>query len=107
MAFQPKRIANFILYYDRARVSGAILANFSGRAFNLITTDPAADLWIASYSTLDANFGYKITSRTRLYIEGKNFTDSWYREVTGIHIDKVSTAIKDGPSFVLGATLNL
>jgi TonB-dependent receptor len=103
---QPKWVVNMILTYDRGPFSGALIGMVRGRALNSIATTAPNDLYIAPFATLDAKFAYRVNRSLKLYVEGKNLTNSWYREVTGTHANLVSTAIKDGPTIVMGATLN-
>lgn len=103
---QPKWVVNMILSYNRGPFSASIIGMARGRALTGIATTPAGDIYISPFSTLDAKLGYRINPSFKVYVEGKNLTNYWYREVTGIRANAVSTAIKDGPSFVIGATLN-
>lgn len=102
---QPKWVANLILTYDRGPLSASLLGQARGRAFSSFATTAASDVWIAPYSTLDARVGYQINRTLKVYFEGRNLTNYWYKEVYGINHDKVSTAIKSGPVYVVGAKM--
>lgn len=107
LRLQPRWVANVILTYQRGPVTGSIMAMTRGRALNSVATTPAADTYIAPYSTLDAKLSYRLSPRIRIRAEGRNLTDHWYREVTGLHSDLVSTAIRPGRTFVLGVSISL
>lgn len=107
LRLQSRWTANLIVSYERGPFSATLMAMARGRALNSVATTPAADIHIAPYSTLDAKLGYLISPRVRFYAEGRNLTDHWYREVTGAQSNLVATAIRSGPTFVLGASIGL
>ena len=106
LRLQPKWVVNLIASYSRGRFFGSVLGMVRGRALYSIATTSPGDIYIAPFATLDTKLVYRLRPGLRLYVEGKNLTDHWYRELTGIRANLVSTAIKDGPTFVLGASAN-
>ncbi len=106
LRLQPKWVVNMIMTYSRGRFSGSLLGMVRGRALASIATTAPGDIYIAPFGTLDAKVGYQFNRALKLYFEGKNLTNYWYREETGTHANLVSTAIKDGRTFVIGAALS-
>lgn len=106
LRLQPKWVVNLIASYSRGKLSGSLLGMVRGRALYSIATTAPGDIYIAPFATLDTKLEYRLRPGFRLYLEGRNLTNHWYKEVTGIKADLVSTAIKDGPTFVLGASAN-
>jgi iron complex outermembrane recepter protein len=104
LAQQPKWIANLILTYDHGPYSASLIGQARGKAFSSFAATSALDIWIAPYQTLDARLGYEPFRGCKLYVEGRNLTNYWYKEVYGMHSDLVSTAIRSGPIYVIGAT---
>ena len=106
LRLQPKWVVNMILTYGRGPFSASLLGMVRGRALTSIATTAPGDIYIAPFGTLDAKAGYQLNRAFKIYVEGKNLTDHWYKEETGVHANLVSTAIKDGPTFVIGASLS-
>jgi outer membrane receptor for monomeric catechols len=77
-----------------------------GRALTSIATTAPNEIYIAPFGSLDAKVGYRLNRTLKLYFEGKNLTNYWFKEETGIHANLVSTAIKDGRTFVPGASMS-
>lgn len=102
---QPKWVANLILTYENGPFSATLAGQARGRALLGIAITPAQDTYIAPFSSLDAKLGYTLSHNLKFYIEGRNLTNPWYREVTGIRADKVSTAIKGSRIFLVGARM--
>lgn len=103
---QPKYVANLILGYEKGPFSATIAGMMRGKALNEISSNVNADSYIAPYASLDMKTSYNVTENLRLYVEGRNLTNSWWREQTGIGKDMISSAIQTGRSFVFGASMN-
>lgn len=104
LRLQPKWVVNLITTYNRGKFSSSVLGMVRGRALYSIATAAPNDIYIAPFATLDTKFTYEVQPGLLIYLEGKNLTDHWYSEVTGINANLVSTAIKDGPTVVVGVS---
>ncbi|WP_336961336.1 TonB-dependent receptor [Sphingobium aquiterrae] len=102
---QPKWVTNLILTYDNGPFSASLIGMTRGKALLSITSTPATDVYLKPFSTLDAKIGYQLTRNVKLYAEGRNLTNYWYKEVTGVNSDKISTAIQGGRTFIVGAKM--
>ncbi|USI75231.1 TonB-dependent receptor [Sphingomonas morindae] len=104
---QPKWVANLIINYVTGPFNASAVVTSRGRAFSGFNANPALDVYIDPFTTLGLRAGYSLNRTTNLYIEGRNITNYTYKEVYGLNKNLVSTSIKTGPIFVIGATIRL
>ena len=102
---QPTYEANLIATYENGPFSGSLASASRGRAFNGgVGAVPRLDTWIAPTDTLNVRAAYRPVKAIELFVEGKNLTDSTWREQTGVDRRQLAASIKDGTTFVAGAT---
>lgn len=100
---QPRWLGNIAINYDDARLTGSIAWRLRGRTFTgTFGTTVAGDIYIDSYTRLDAQLAYKITSHLQLFAEGRNLTNSFWNEQTGISGQAQTLATSPGRSYWFG-----
>lgn len=105
---QPKWLANIGLTYNDGTLSGSLGYRLRGRTFTgTFGTTAAGDVWIDKYDRLDAQIGFQITKQVQLFAEGRNLTDSYWVEQTGLSSDAFTTGTSPGRSFWFGVKFKM
>lgn len=100
---QPRYEANLILYYDRGPYAASLTYASRGLAFNsTVGATPAGDFWVLPFRSLNARASYRLNGHLLAFVEGRNLTDTHYREVTGAARNLTTTSIRDGETVTVG-----
>lgn len=105
---QPKWLGNVAVTYDDGALSGSVAWRLRGRTFTgVFGTTEAGDIWVDDYSRLDAQIAYQVTDQFQIFAEGRNLTDSYWVEQTGISADAFTTGTSPGRSFWFGVKFKM
>jgi len=105
---QPKFLGNLIGTYNQGPFSANVAWRLRGRTFTgSFGAVPAGDVWVASYSRVDAQVAYQLTSKLKVYGEAQNLTNTYWRETSGISAASTTTATSPGRTYWIGATLKM
>lgn len=100
---QPRWLGNIAINYEDDRLSGGVAWRLRGRTFTgTFGTTAAGDIYIDDYTRLDAQVAYKITRNIQVFAEGRNLTNSYWVEQTGISADALTTATSPGRTYWFG-----
>ena len=73
---QVDKVYNVQLYYERAGFDARIAYNVNGRYLDSLGGTTLSDLWLDRLDNWDASVGYRIRKGWRVYVEGRNLTDT-------------------------------
>ena len=100
---QPKWLGNIGVTYNDGTLSGSVGYRLRGRTFTgSFGATAAGDIWVDSYSRLDAQVAFKLTKGLQLFAEGRNLTDSYWVEQTGLSGNAFTTGTSPGRSYWFG-----
>lgn len=105
---QPKWLGNVGLNYNDGRLSGSLGYRLRGRTFTgTFGTTAASDIYVDSYSRLDAQLAYQVTDQVQIFAEARNITDTYWVEQTGLSGEAFTTGTSQGRSFWFGVKLKM
>lgn len=105
---QPKWLGNVVLSYNQDRFAANLGYRLRGRTFTgSFGATEASDLWIDNYARLDAQISFKLFPKLTLFAEGKNLTNRYWVEQTGIDADALSNSNNQGRVFWFGVTYKM
>jgi TonB-dependent receptor len=105
---QPKWLGNVVLNYNQGRFGANLGYRLRGKTFTgSFGTTPATDGWIDSYARLDAQVNFKLLPKLTLFAEGKNLTNRYWVEQTGLEADALTGSNNPGRVFWFGLTYKM
>ena len=100
---QPRWLGNIAINYNDEKLSGSIAWRLRGRTFTgTFGATAAGDIYVDDYTRLDAQVAYQVTKRFQVFAEGRDLTNSFWREQTGISGEALTTATSPGRSYWFG-----
>lgn len=103
---QPKWLANLILTYEQGAIGANLGYRLRGRTFTgTFGATPEQDISIDRYARLDAQATAHVLPQVTLFAEGKNLTNRYWLEQSGLRADATTLATSQGRSFWFGAMM--
>lgn len=100
---QPRWLGNIAVNYDDDRLSGSVAWRLRGRTFTgQFGATAADDLYVDEYARLDAQVAYKVSENIQVFVEGRNLTDEYWIEQSGVTEAALRTATSPGRTYWFG-----
>jgi iron complex outermembrane recepter protein len=100
---QPRWLGNIAVNYNDDRLSGSVAWRLRGRTFTgQFGATVADDLYVDEYTRLDAQIAYRVTGNVQVFAEGRNLTDEYWIEQSGVSQSALRTATSPGRTYWFG-----
>jgi TonB-dependent receptor len=73
---QVDKVYNVQLYYEKSGFTARVAYNLNGRYLDAIGANAFSDIWLDRSGNWDASVGYRLRQGWRVYLEGRNLSDT-------------------------------